>query len=95
MAMVISDKLRDGITNAKSQFGELQEKAIHSFSDVRDQVGEVPEQLRGAWERVVHRICAALEVPSREEFNALVQRLDAIERKLDRLWRVAKRAARK
>jgi hypothetical protein len=99
MVSEIGDKVRDSIHNAKEQFGELQEKAKSSFTDVRQQVNEVPEQLRGAWERVVGRIWGALEVPSRQEFEALDHRLAAIERRLDRLARAkpaaAKRAARK
>ncbi|HEY3359101.1 MAG TPA: phasin family protein [Polyangia bacterium] len=89
MATEISDKLRDGLSTAKSQFGELQDKAMHSFTDVQQQVTEVPNQLRGAWERVVHRICAALDVPSREEFDTIVKRLEGIENRLDKLSRKA------
>jgi BMFP domain-containing protein YqiC len=87
MAMEISDKLRDGYNTARTQFEELQDKAIHSFTDVKQQVNEVPDQLRGAWERVVHSICAALDVPSREEFDTIVKRLEEIERRIDRLSR--------
>jgi BMFP domain-containing protein YqiC len=89
MAMEISDKLRDGLNTAKVQIEELQGKALHSITDVRSQVHEVPEQLRGAWGRVIQRIWAALEVPSREEFDTIIERLEEIERKLDRLSRKA------
>jgi len=98
MVSEIGDKLRDGINNAKEQFGELQEKAKSSFTDVRHQVNEVPEQLRGAWERVVSRIWGALDVPSRQEFDALDHRLAAIEKRLDRIGKAktaAKRATKK
>jgi BMFP domain-containing protein YqiC len=95
MATAISDKVRDGLTNAKQQFGELHDKAINSFTDVRGQVGEVPEQLRGAWDRVVHRIFGALDVPSREDFDRINQRLDGLERKIDRLGRKDRTSAPK
>src|SRR5512136_971877 len=91
----ISDKLRDGINSAKEQFGELQEKAKTSFTDVKHQVNEVPEQLRGAWERVVGRIWSALEVPSRAEFETITHRLDAIERRLDRAAKAKPAAAKR
>ncbi len=97
MGTVISDRLRDSYQSAKSQFGELQDKAAHSISDIREQVTEVPEQLRGTWGRVIHRIWLALDVPTRQEYRALARRLDAIERKLGGKTgaRAAKRSTKK
>ncbi len=86
MAIEIGDRIRDGYNTAKEQIEEVQDKVVHSLTDVRDQVKdqvtEVPRDIRGAWERVIERLWAALEVPSRRDFNALVRRVDALDRKV-------------
>jgi BMFP domain-containing protein YqiC len=100
MVAEISDRIRDRLNTAKSQIenqiDEVQDKVVHSFTDVReqvkDQVGDVPTELRGAWARVVARLWAALDVPSRKDFNALVRRVNALEGKLGK---AAKKTAAK
>jgi hypothetical protein len=86
MAIEIGDRIRDGYNTAKEQLEEVQDKVVNSLTDVReqvkDQVTEVPKDLRGAWVRVIERIWAALDVPSRRDFNALVRRVDTLDRKL-------------
>jgi BMFP domain-containing protein YqiC len=89
MVAEISDRIRDGLNTARNQLEEVQDKVVHSFTDVReqvkDQVNDVPKELRGAWLRVVARLWAALDVPSREDFESLVKRVDALDRRLDKL----------
>jgi hypothetical protein len=96
MVAEISDRIRDRLNTAKNQIEEVQDKVVHSFTDVReqvkDQVNDVPKELRGAWGRVVARLWAALDVPSRRDFNTLVRRVDALDRKLGKS---AKKAAGK
>ena len=86
MVAEISNRIRSHINDAKDQIEEVQDKVVHSFTDVKDQVKEqvtdVPKELKGAWDRVVTRLWAALDVPSRKDFNALVKRVDALDRKL-------------
>ena len=82
MAIEISDRIRDGYNSAKEQIEVVQDKVVHSLTDVREHVTEVPKDLRGAWERVIKRFLAALDVPSRRDFNALARRVDALDRKL-------------
>ncbi|MBI5480284.1 MAG: phasin family protein [Deltaproteobacteria bacterium] len=86
MVAEISDRIRDRFHTAKNQIEEVQDKVVHSFTDVReqvrDQVNDVPKELRGAWARVVARLWSALDVPSRRDFNALVRRVDALDRRL-------------
>ena len=86
MAIEISDRLRDGYNTAKEQIEEVQDKVVHSLTDVRDQVKdqvtEVPKDIRTAWVRVIERLWAALDVPSRRDFNTLVRRVDALDRQL-------------
>jgi hypothetical protein len=86
MVAEISDRIRNHFNDARDQIEEVQGKVVHSFTDVKDQVKEqvndVPKELKGAWDRVVTRLWAALDVPSRKDFNALVRRVDAIDRKV-------------
>jgi hypothetical protein len=86
MAIEIGDRIRDGYNTAKEQLEEVQDKVVNSLTDVReqvkDQVTEVPKDLRSAWVRVIERLWAALDVPSRRDFNALVRRVDTLDRKL-------------
>jgi len=86
MVAEISDRIRNRFNDAKDQIEEVQDKVVHSITDVKDQVREqvtdVPKELKGAWDRVVTRLWAALDVPSRKDFNALVKRVDALDRKL-------------
>jgi BMFP domain-containing protein YqiC len=89
MVVEISDRLRDRFNTAKTQLEEVQDRVVHSFGDVRGQVNEVPKELRGAWDRVLTRLWAALDVPSREDFVALTRRVDAIDRKLAKLVKKA------
>jgi hypothetical protein len=88
MVAEISDLIRDRFNTAKNQIEEVQDKVAHSLTDVReqvkDQVNDVPKELRGAWARVVARLWSALDVPSRRDFNALVRRVDALDRKVGR-----------
>ena len=86
MASEIGDRIRDRYNTAKEQIGEVQDKVVHSLTDVRDQVKDqvtdVPKELRVAWEHVLERLFSALDVPSRRDFNAALKRIDALERKL-------------
>ena len=91
MVAEIGDRIRDGYKTAKNQIEEVQDKVVHSLTDVReqmkDQVNDVPKELRGAWTRVVARLWSALDVPSRRDFNAVLRRVDALERKLGKRGR--------
>ena len=85
MVAEISDRIRDGFTTAKNQIEEVQDKVVTSLTDVREQVTEVPKDLRSAWDRLLIRMWAALDVPSREDFDLLVKRMDALDRKVGKL----------
>ena len=86
MAIEIGDRIRDKYNTAKEQIEEVQDKVTHSLTDVREQVREqvteVPKDLRVAWGRIIERLWAAFDVPSRRDFNVLVRRVDALDRKL-------------
>jgi BMFP domain-containing protein YqiC len=82
MVAEISGRIRDGLNTAKNQIEDVQDIVVHSFTDVREQVNDVPKELKGAWDRVVNRLWAALDVPSREDFDSLVRRVDSLDRKL-------------
>ena len=82
MAIEIGDRIRDRYMTAKEQIEEVQDKVVHSLTDVREQVTEVPKDLRSAWMRIIERLWAAFDVPSRRDFNALVRRVDALDRKV-------------
>jgi BMFP domain-containing protein YqiC len=84
MVAEISDRIRDGLNTAKNQIEDVQDMVVHSITDVREQVNDVPKELRGAWDRVLSRLWAAFDVPSREDFESLVKRVDALDRKLGR-----------
>ncbi len=91
----VSERLRGGFASAKTQLDGIHERAVSSMSDVREQVSDVPEQLKGAWERVIHRICLALPVPTREDLEQILARLDGIEERLSRLEPPARQTAAK
>jgi hypothetical protein len=59
---------------------------------LRERYGAIPEQLRDAVSRLVERARVALDIPSRTEITALLERIEAIDSKLHDIER--SRAAR-
>jgi len=56
-----------------------------------NELSHVPEQLRGAWDKVVGQIRNALTFATREDLEKVMGRLDAIETRLDKLAKTKKK----
>lgn len=94
----VSERLKDQIENARTQFvgfekqvekkvAKLEKRAKASIEDVKDQVNEVPGQLKGAWETVVTRLRNALAFATREELTVLAEKVDDLAKKVEKLIR--------
>jgi hypothetical protein len=76
-AMARPQQFRDQI---KKRLTLVQERA----ASVKDAIEiDVPEQLRGAWDRVVGQIRTALDFATREDLAKLAKRVDALAAKID------------
>ena len=56
------------------------------------ELGHVPEQLRGAWDKVVGQIRNALTFATREDLEKVIARLDALETRLDKVAKAKKKS---
>src|SRR5262249_38407735 len=68
---------------ARQGIDEISRHAKGSLDEVKGTFGDVPVQLRGAWDRVLGQIRSGLDVATREDIDALGRRLDEIAHKLD------------
>jgi len=66
---------------------KLEKKAKASIGEVKEQVNDVPGQLKGAWETVVTRLRSALAFATREELEQLGGKVDELAKKVDKLIR--------
>jgi hypothetical protein len=72
---------------AAKQVALLEKKAKASLDEVKGRVDEVPKQLYGAWAEVVHRFRGALDFASNEDLKKLVDKVDELSKKVDKLVR--------
>jgi transcriptional regulator of NAD metabolism len=56
-----------------------------------EELSHVPDQLRGAWDKVVGQIRTALTFATREDVDKIHARLDAMEARLDKLAKPKKK----
>lgn len=96
--MTVAARLKEGFENAKTQVeafekrvenrvAKLEKRAKASLDEVKGQVNEVPEQLKGAWGNVVTRLRSALAFASQEDLQALSAKVDDLAKKVDKLIR--------
>jgi hypothetical protein len=70
----VSERLRTGLALVQSQL---------SVERARSRWSGFPESLRAALQRAASRVRDRLDIPSKAELSELVQRIEAIDRKLD------------
>lgn len=72
---------------AAKQVALLEKKAKASLGEVKDQIDEVPTQLRGAWAEVVGRVRGALDFASHDDLQQLSAKVDDLAKKVEKLIR--------
>jgi cell envelope opacity-associated protein A len=83
----LSERLRNGLALAQTRIHTVETRAKNQWADL-------PTQLRGVVDRAVARLRTTLDLPSRSDVSELVERLEALDRKIAALEkRQAKRAA--
>src|SRR5262249_43831188 len=94
----VSQQLKGTFTNARKQIegfekkaakqvALLEKKAKASLGEVKEQIDEVPTQLRGAWAEVVGRLRGALDFASNDDLKKLTSKVDDLAKKVDKLGR--------
>lgn len=74
----LSDRLRTGLALAQTRIHTMEERAKHQWSDL-------PAQLRTALDRAFARIRTTLDLPSRADVSDLMERIEALDRKIGAL----------
>lgn len=83
----LSERLRSGLALAQTRIQTMETRAKNQWTDL-------PAQLRGAVDRAVALLRTTLDLPSRSDVSELVERLEALDRKIVALEkRQSKRAA--
>jgi Skp family chaperone for outer membrane proteins len=96
--MTVTQTLKSTLENARTQIegfekevnktvAKLEKRAKAGLEDVREQVNDVPQQLRGAWDSVVGRLRSALAFATREELDTVAHRVDDLAKKVEKLIR--------
>jgi tetrahydromethanopterin S-methyltransferase subunit G len=94
----VSQTLKGTFANAKEQLEGFEKKAVKqvallekkakaSLGEVKEQLDEVPTQLRGAWAEVVGRVRGALDFASNDDLRKLTAKVDDLAKKLEKLIR--------
>lgn len=74
----LSDRLRNGLALAQTRISTIEERAKHQWTDL-------PTQLRTALDRAFARIRTTLDLPSRADVSDLMDRIEALDRKIGAL----------
>ena len=74
----LSDRLRNGLALAQTRIQTMEERAKHQWTDL-------PAQLRTALDRAFARIRTTLDLPSRADMSDLMDRMEALDRKIGAL----------
>jgi len=94
----VSEKLKGTFTTAKGQLAGIEKLAVKrvellekrakaSLGDVKEQLDEVPAQLKGAWETVIGRLRGALDFASNDDVQKLSAKVEDIGKKVEKLLR--------
>ncbi len=98
MATTVSQKLKGTFDNARLQLAGFEKKAVKqvallekkakaSLGDVKEQIDEVPAQLKGAWNEVVGRLRGALDFASNDDLKKVSAKVDELAKKVDKMIR--------
>jgi hypothetical protein len=74
----LSDRLRNGLALAQTRIHTMEERAKSQWTDL-------PAQLRTALDRAFARIRTTLDLPSRADVSDLMERIEALDRKIGAL----------
>lgn len=74
----LSDRLRNGLALAQTRIQTMEERAKNQWTDL-------PAQLRTALDRAFARIRTTLDLPSRADVSDLMERIEALDRKIGAL----------
>lgn len=74
----LSDRLRNGLALAQTRIHTMEERAKNQWTDL-------PAQLRTALDRAFARIRTTLDLPSRADVSDLMDRIEALDRKIGAL----------
>jgi hypothetical protein len=74
----LSDRLRNGLALAQTRIHTMEERAKSQWTDL-------PAQLRTALDRAFARIRTTLDLPSRADVSDLMDRIEALDRKIGAL----------
>jgi hypothetical protein len=96
--VTVAERIKDRFEDARLQLVGLEkkvEKTVAGFpkeakkavGEVQKSFDEVPAQLKGAWDQVVGRVREALDYASRDDLNALAEKVDDLAKKVEKLVR--------
>lgn len=71
----LSERLRSGLALAQTRIHSMEARAKNQWTDL-------PVQLRSVVDRAVARLRTSLDLPSRSDVTDLVERLEALDRKI-------------
>lgn len=74
----LTDRLRGGFALVQTRFESVEERARARW------IG-IPTQARSAFDKLVERVRQTLDLPSRSELQSLVERIEALDAKLEAL----------
>jgi hypothetical protein len=94
--VTVAERIKDRFEDAKLQLVGLEKKvadlplakeAKKAVGEVQKSFDEVPAQLKGAWDHVIDRVREALDYASRDELNALAEKVEDLAKKVEKLVR--------
>jgi hypothetical protein len=94
----VSQQLKGTFTNARKQIQGFEKKAAKqvalfekkakaSLGEVKEQIDEVPTQLKGAWAEVIGRVRGALDFASHDDLKQLSAKVEDLAKKVEKLVR--------
>jgi hypothetical protein len=94
----VSEKLKGTFSNARMQLEGFEKKAVkqvallekkakQSVDGVKEQLDDVPLQLKGKWNEVVGRVRGALDFASADDLHKLTAKVDELGKKVEKLLR--------
>jgi hypothetical protein len=89
--VTVAERIKDRFEDARIQLVGLEKKvekeAKKAVGEVQKSIDEVPAQLKGAWDHVLERVRGALDYASRDDLNALSEKVEQLATKVDKLVR--------
>src|SRR5437588_12988654 len=90
----VADRIKDRFEGARLQLVDLEKKvaglpkeAKKAVGEVQKSIDEVPAQLKGAVDHVIVRLREVLDYASRDDLNALAEKVEELSKKVEKLIR--------